>query len=249
MSTATTLQLDPVRRVDAAVARSARMYYGTKRVFDCVAATMLVVIAFPLWIVLVVLIRLDSKGPALFKQQRVGSRRVVENGGTSWELVTFTFYKFRTMYVDEHEPAHRVYMTAYINNDIEYFSSRTGGYADGESFRLRDDPRVTRIGRVLRKLSLDELPQLLNVLRGEMSMVGPRPPMPYEVALYNDAQLQRLTARGGVTGWAQVNGRCTIGFDDVVRLDAEYARRQSFLFDLWILLRTVPAVLSRRGAD
>jgi lipopolysaccharide/colanic/teichoic acid biosynthesis glycosyltransferase len=225
------------------------VYYGVKRVFDCVTAATLLIVAIPLWIALVVLIRLDSKGPALFKQRRVGSRRVVENGRTSWELVTFTFYKFRTMYVDEHEPAHRVYMTAYIKNDIGYFSSRTGGYVHGESFRVRNDPRVTRVGRVLRKLSLDELPQLLNVLRGEMSMVGPRPPMPYEVALYDDAQLQRLTARGGVTGWAQVNGRCTIGFEDVVRLDVEYARRQSFLFDLWILLRTVPAVVSRRGAD
>jgi lipopolysaccharide/colanic/teichoic acid biosynthesis glycosyltransferase len=153
------------------------------------------------------------------------------------------------MCVDEHEATHRAYMTAYIRNDIEYFSSRRGGYVHGESFRAKDDPRVTRVGRVLRKLSLDELPQLLNVLRGEMSIVGPRPPMPYEVDLYDDAQLQRLTATVGVTGWSQVNGRCTIGFDDLVRLDVEYARRQSFLFDLWILLRTVPAVLSRKGAD
>jgi lipopolysaccharide/colanic/teichoic acid biosynthesis glycosyltransferase len=212
-------------------------------------ATFVLLLTLPLLVGIVIAIRLDSRGPVLFTQQRVGSRRVVENGQTSWDLVEFTFYKFRTMRVDDHENAHRAYMTAYINNDAEYFASRTGGYAPGDSFRVRHDPRVTRVGRILRTLSLDELPQLLNVLRGDMSIVGPRPPMPYEVELYTCAQLQRLAGRGGITGWAQVNGRCTIGFDDVVRFDTVYVKRQSILFDLWIMLRTIPAVLSRKGAD
>jgi lipopolysaccharide/colanic/teichoic acid biosynthesis glycosyltransferase len=120
--------------------------------------------------------------------------------------------------------------------------------ADGPLFKMRRDPRVTRVGRVLRRSSADELPQLFNVLAGEMSLVGPRPPFPHEVE--NDVHRQhlRLTCRPGMTGLAQIGGRSEISYDDMVRLDLRYARSRSLLFDLAILIKTVPAVLTRRGA-
>lgn len=245
---ATTVQVDS-RCISTPTARSRRGYYVAKRAFDLCVASLAIAVTLPLWIVIAIAIRVDSPGPVLFRQERVRGRRIVAGGKTSWQLTTFPFYKFRTMYVADHDDVHREYMTAYITNDHDYFSAREGGYSPGESYRRRDDPRVTRVGRVLRKLSLDELPQLWNVLVGHMSIVGPRPPMPYEVDLYDDIQVERLAAPGGITGLAQINGRCTIGFDDVVRHDREYIERQSFWQDLTVIARTVPAVLSRKGAD
>jgi lipopolysaccharide/colanic/teichoic acid biosynthesis glycosyltransferase len=116
-------------------------------------------------------------------------------------------------------------------------------------FKLARDPRVTRLGRFLRRSSLDELPQLLNVLKGDMSLVGPRPPLAYEVELYSPRDYARLATPQGITGWAQVKGRCSVGFEDLVQRDLEYLDRQSFGFDLKVMFLTVPAVLSRKGAD
>jgi lipopolysaccharide/colanic/teichoic acid biosynthesis glycosyltransferase len=140
-------------------------------------------------------------------------------------------------------------MTAYLAGDEARLDALRPGRKAGESFRPANDPRVTRVGAFLRKTSLDELPQLWNVLKGEMSLVGPRPPLPYEVELYEDQHLVRLASRPGITGWAQVKGRTGIRFKDLVRLDLDYIERRSILLDLWILLITIPVVVSTKGAD
>jgi lipopolysaccharide/colanic/teichoic acid biosynthesis glycosyltransferase len=176
----------------------------------------------PLWLVIVVAIRLDSPGPAIFVQERVGihGRR-------------FRFYKFRSMYADAE---HRI---------AELQSSNE---VSGPVFKMRSDPRITRIGFLLRRTSLDELPQLLNVLKGEMSLVGPRPPLPKEVDQYRPNDAIRLSVKPGLTCLWQISGRSTVGFDEWMEFDREYIRRMSLQFDLTILLRTVWAVLSCRGA-
>jgi len=173
---------------------------------------------------------------------------VRSNGVTRWEVVPFSLLKFRTMHVDADADAHRAYMTAYIVGDEDYLRSLRSERSPGDSYRPEADPRITRIGALLRKLSIDEIPQLWNVLRGQMSLVGPRPPMPYEVELYDERAYARMAAAGGITGWAQVKGRCTVGFDEMVQLDLEYIARRSLIHDVTILARTIPVVLSGKGA-
>jgi lipopolysaccharide/colanic/teichoic acid biosynthesis glycosyltransferase len=229
------------------VARS-RRYYVTKRAFDIVVASVALLFALPLLAVVAVLIKLDSRGPVIFRQERMRGRRVTRAGVAEWELCAFTLLKLRTMVADADSEPHKEYMTAYINGDDTHFAANRTDRKPGDSYRPEHDPRVTGVGRVLRMLSLDELPQLWNVLRGDMSLVGPRPPMRYEAELYSPHDLRRLATPGGLTGWAQVKGRCTVGFKEMVELDLEYVDRQSFWFDVGILARTVPVVLSRKGA-
>jgi lipopolysaccharide/colanic/teichoic acid biosynthesis glycosyltransferase len=214
---------------------------------DIVGACILLVLVSPLLAIVPIAIRLDSKGPALFGQQRIRGRQI--DGGPDWALETFRLYKFRTMVADADPSIHQHYIEAYIARNEAELAALRPGRGNGESYRPLRDPRVTRVGAVLRKLSLDELPQLWNVLRGDMSLVGPRPPLPYEVALYGERELQRLTTPQGITGLAQVRGRCSIGFDDLVHYDLEYMSSQSMWLDLWVLALTLPVVLSRRGAD
>ncbi len=187
-----------------------------------VAAAVLLVAAVPMGII-ALLIRRDSPGPVLFRQLRVGK-----------DGKTFMMLKFRCM-VEDAEAQREALM-------------REHGTSDPRLFKLEDDPRLTKIGRPLRKMSLDELPQFINVLRGEMSLVGPRPPIPEEVATYDDWHLQRLLVQPGVTGLWQVNGRSRLTFDEMVRLDLYYAENWSPWLDTKILLRTIPAVLEGRGA-
>ncbi len=193
-----------------------------KRIFDFVLSLIGLVLGFPLACLIALAITLDSPGPVLFKQVRVGQ------GGKP-----FVFYKFRSMFIGA-EGIKREFL--HLNE------------MDGPVFKLFDDPRITRVGRFLRKSSLDELPQLFNVLRGEMSLVGPRPPVPEEVRLYEPWQMRRLAVKPGLTCLWQVSGRSIIGFDEWMRLDIQYIRNRSLLLDLEILLRTVPAVLSGTGA-
>ena len=167
-------------------------------------------------------IKLDSPGPVFYRQRRVG-----KDGRLFWML------KFRSMRRDA---------------DMLLAALREQNEASGPLFKMRADPRVTRVGRVLRRLSLDELPQLLNVMRGEMSLVGPRPPLPSEVAEYEDWQFGRLRTTPGITGLWQVSGRSEVPFHDMVRLDLHYIRNWSLSLDIEILLRTIPAVLTSRGA-
>jgi len=193
-----------------------------KGAFDIVVAAALFVLLAPVLLVLGLLVRATSPGPALFVQERVGLR------GT-----TFRVFKFRTMAVDAEQ---RLAELMHLNEH------------DGVLFKVRNDPRITRVGAVLRKYSLDELPQLLNVLRGEMSLVGPRPPLPSEVARYEGHTHRRLLVRPGITGLWQVSGRSELSWEETVRLDLQYVENWSLGMDIAILARTAVAVLARRGA-
>jgi len=193
-----------------------------KRALDLAGAVFALIATAPLMLVMAALVKLESRGPILYKSQRIG------RGGRP-----FTFYKLRSMVDGAHR---RLDDVAHLNE------------ADGPVFKISNDPRVTRIGRFLRRTSIDEIPQFLNVLKGEMSLVGPRPPIPEEVARYEPWQLKRLSVRPGLTCLWQISGRSRIGFEEWMRLDLQYIRRQSLWMDLGILLRTIPAVISRDGA-
>jgi len=224
-------------------------YLVVKRAIDIVLASVLMVLLLPLFLIIAIAIKADAPGPVIFAQPRLGGRRVARGSSRDWVVETFTMFKFRTMESGADPSLHRDYMTAYLTADEDRLASLRPGRKADESFRPSTDPRVTRVGGVLRKLSLDELPQLWNVLRGDMSLVGPRPPMAYEVEHYEGAAFRRLASLPGMTGWAQVRGRCSIDFEEMVRLDLEYLERRSALFDLKILLLTIPVVLLRKGAD
>lgn len=195
---------------------------GGKRLLDIVGASAGLLLASPVLLAAAVAIRLDSPGPVFHRAVRVG------RGGRK-----FRFLKLRSMRVGAEELRG---LLLHLNQ------------AHGPAFKLHDDPRVTRVGRILRKTSLDELPQLWHVLRGDMSLVGPRPPFPEEVERYEPWMLRRLSVRPGLTCLWQVSGRSDLPFDEWMRLDLQYVERCSFLLDLSILLRTIPAVLSARGA-
>ncbi len=201
---------------------NSRVHHVAKRTMDVLGALVGLVLCAPLWAVLAILIKLESPGPVLFCQTRLG-----ENGRP------FRFYKLRSMYLDA-EKSRRV-----LENLNEM---------DGPVFKVRDDPRITRMGRFLRRYSLDETPQLFHVLLGQMTLVGPRPPLPEEVTLYEPWQTERLSVRPGLTCIWQVSGRNEIPFERWVQMDIFYIRHQSLWFDLWLLLKTVPAVLLGRGA-
>jgi lipopolysaccharide/colanic/teichoic acid biosynthesis glycosyltransferase len=202
------------------------------RTLDILAAAVLLIVLMPLLLVIAAAIRLDSPGRVVFRQRRVGRERR-----------PFTVNKFRTMRVDAEHEIHRTFVLRLINADGEVTRS-----AERPFFKLSEDERVTRIGRFLRKSSLDELPQLWNVLRGDMSLVGPRPAIPYEVEHYPPHWFARFGAKPGMTGLWQVSGRSQLTLEEMIRLDVEYIRRRSLLLNLRILLRTVPAVLFGRGA-
>ncbi len=207
---------------------------GIKRAIDILGSALALLVLSPLLFVIAALIKLTSKGPVLFKQQRLGQYGV-----------PFTFLKFRSMHFQSDAKIHRDY--------VQQLISANGNHQQMEGskgvFKIKNDPRVTRLGRFLRKTSLDELPQLLNVLRGEMSLVGPRPPIPYEVEAYDIWHRRRfLEIRPGITGLWQVEGRSRVNFDDMVRLDIRYARTSSPWLDIKILLRTPWAVFHGDGA-
>ena len=193
-----------------------------KRVADLLIASTTLVLTGPLLLAIAIAIKLDSPGPVFYRQRRLGK-----------DSAAFDMLKFRSMCQDA---------------DVRIALLRDRNEATGPLFKIRADPRVTRVGRLLRRCSLDELPQLVNVLRGEMSLVGPRPPLPAEVANYEDWQLARLRALPGMTGLWQVSGRSEVPFNDMVRLDLHYVRNWSLGLDLEIMLRTIPAVLANRGA-
>ena len=193
-----------------------------KRAIDVLLATVGLVATIPIWIAICAAIRLESPGSPIFAQERVGRRGR-----------RFRFYKFRSMYVDAESRLHEVL----VHNET-----------DGPVFKIRQDPRITGVGAFLRRTSLDELPQLLNVLKGDMSLVGPRPPLPREVDQYRPGDLVRLQVKPGLTCLWQVSGRSNVGFDQWMELDRQYVRQMSLWLDLSILARTVGAVLSMRGA-
>lgn len=193
-----------------------------KRGLDLVLATVGLIGSLPIWLAIVIAIRLDSPGPAIFVQERVGlhGRR-------------FRFYKFRSMYVDAEARLAEVQ----AHNEM-----------DGPVFKIRKDPRVSNVGAFLRRTSLDELPQLLNVIAGDMSLVGPRPPLPREVEQYRPGDIVRLSVKPGLTCLWQIRGRSNVGFDQWMEFDREYVRNMSLWLDIRILLKTVLVVFSGSGA-
>jgi lipopolysaccharide/colanic/teichoic acid biosynthesis glycosyltransferase len=200
----------------------------TKRAFDLMLASALGIVTAPILVIAVIAIRLDSSGPAIFRQVRVGAG-----------MRRFTMLKLRTMLDDNDDSIHVAYVEALIAGEAQPI--------DG-AFKLKGDPRITRVGRILRRWSIDELPQLWNVMSGEMSLVGPRPPLPREAALYDERTLRRLQMKPGLTGLWQVSGRCELSFEAMVDLDLEYQEAWSPWLDVKIVLRTPGAIASRRGA-
>lgn len=216
-----------------------RLFSTTKRLIDIMGSALMLVIVAPAFLIISLGIKASSKGPVLFRQRRVGQYGK-----------PFTFLKFRSMHVDSDSSIHREYVTQLIAGQAQRNPiSDNGDGADVGVYKLTNDARVTRVGVFLRRSSLDELPQLLNVLKGEMSLVGPRPAIPYEVAAYQTWHRRRvLEVKPGITGLWQVNGRSRIKFDEMVRLDLRYAETWSPWLDIKILLRTPRAVFAGEGA-
>ncbi|MDC6078093.1 sugar transferase [Limosilactobacillus reuteri] len=202
--------------------KSRFIYHSVKRVFDFLAATCGIIILSPLILIIAILIKSEDHGPIFYKQVRVG-----KNGKT------FKMYKFRSMFVN----ADKMLDKLKEQNDV-----------DGPMFKMKDDPRVTKIGHFIRKHSLDELPQFFNVLKGDMSLVGPRPPLPSEVVEYSEYDKQRLLVIPGCTGLWQATERNEVGFSKMVQLDIQYIQRASFTFDLWIIWKTVEIVIKPNGS-
>jgi lipopolysaccharide/colanic/teichoic acid biosynthesis glycosyltransferase len=205
-----------------------RAYEVATEVYNRVLAAAVLALLSPLWLAIALAIRLTSPGPALFRAPVVG-----RNGRV------FQYYKFRTMYVDSDNTEHARWIRAFVRRDQPYTRDRSGLPV----YKVINDPRVTWLGRSLRRFSLDEVPQLLNVLRGDMNIVGPRPPFPYEYNLYGPEERRRLAVKPGMTGLYQVQMRGLASFSDWMRLDIEYIRRRSLWFDLQIILRTPWVVL------
>jgi len=206
-------------------------YLRTKRVLD-IAFSLLILIPLSIVIaVFAILIRIDSKGPIFFRQKRVG-----KNG------VQFDMFKLRSMYVDSDDSFHRESIKQYMNG-----AALNDKVNADNLYKLVDDPRVTRIGRFIRKFSIDELPQFINVFRGEMTLVGPRPPLPYEVEEYDSHHWIRLSGKPGLTGTWQVYGRSRVPFQKMVEMDIEYLGEQSLLLDLKLIALTLPVMLKGRG--
>jgi lipopolysaccharide/colanic/teichoic acid biosynthesis glycosyltransferase len=213
----------------AAPARSRRLHYWLKDVLDIVIAVATLVVASPVLLIVALAVKLDSPGPAIFKQRRVGK-----------DGKLFTVCKFRSMHVNADDRPHREAVKKLVEGE-------PAATVNGQGFfKPVDDPRVTRLGKFLRATGLDELPQVINLLRREMSVVGPRPAIPYELELYKDWYHRRLAVRPGVTGLWQVRRHDTQNFDDVIRLDLEYIDSFSIWLDLKIILLTFPMILFRR---
>ncbi len=206
-----------------------------KRSIDIVGAFTGILLLSPIMLMVAIAIKRTSSGPVIFKQIRLGERGV-----------PFTFYKFRSMYANTDHQIHQEYITHLIQGDLESINQ---GSKEKPVYKMRSDPRITRVGRLIRKTSIDELPQLFNVLKGEMSLVGPRPPLPYEAEKYQPWHLRRiLELKPGITGLWQVGGRSETSFDDMVRLDLRYSRNWSLSLDFKILLKTVKVVFQSTGA-
>jgi lipopolysaccharide/colanic/teichoic acid biosynthesis glycosyltransferase len=203
---------------------------GGKRTMDLVLGSVGLVLVSPLLVLIGAVVRMTSPGPALIRQVRLGYRRR-----------PYLMFKFRTMYCGVDDAIHREYVSSMFDDRVE-------DCAENGLYKLADDPRVTRVGRFLRKSSLDELPQLINVVQGAMSLVGPRPILAYEVDLLSVRNMIRFEVLPGMTGLWQVSGRNALSMPEALELDEEYVRRRSLRFDLGILFRTIPVFLTGKGA-
>ncbi len=199
------------------------IYTFIKRFGDIIGSLLIIILFSWLYLILAILVKCTSKGPVIYKSQRVG-----KNGKL------FTFYKFRSMRVGAEQEL-----------DSLLDKNETGGI----TFKIKDDPRITKFGKFLRKTSLDELPQMFNILNGTMSFVGPRPALPREVEQYNDYQKQRLLVKQGLTCIWQCSGRSNTTFDEQIEMDLEYIKKRGFFFDIWLMIKTFFAVIFGKGAE
>ncbi len=206
-------------------------YLRVKRILDVIFTLLMLPLLSVVMAIIALLIWLDSDGPVFFRQKRVG-----QNG------VEFECLKFRSMHTNTDDSTHRHAIEQYMNG-----KALNGEAKNDMMFKLCDDPRVTRVGRVIRKMSLDELPQFFNVLQGEMTLVGPRPPLPYEVELYSARHMLRLCGKPGLTGPWQVYGRSRVPFGDMVEMDIAYLQQQSIWLDLKLIFLTIPVMMLGRG--
>ena len=209
--------------IDKTAVNHKRGYLLAKRIMDLLGAFLGIILLLPVFIIVAICIKLeDPKGPVFFKQIRIGK-----------DGKNFYMYKFRSMVVDAEER---------LNDLLKY------NEVSGAMFKIKEDPRTTKIGKFIRKTSIDELPQLWNVLKGEMSLVGPRPPLPREVAQYTEYDKQRLLVTPGCTGLWQVSGRNDLGFDEMVELDLKYIRERSLLYDIKIIFKTIKIMIKPNSA-
>ena len=226
-----------------------QVYLSLKRLIDVVISAIFLLILSPVMLLIAIGIKLDSRGPVIFSQTRIGSRPRWLDGKLIFDLCPFTMYKFRTMRSNTSEDTHREFIEAFICNDHSAMKELQKNSAGRSSaFKLSHDPRVTPFGKLLRKSSLDELPQIWNILKNDMSLVGPRPALPYEVKMYQAWHYERLQAKPGLTGLWQVTARSSVEFDDMVKLDIQYVKERNLFKDLWIILKTPFVVISGKGA-
>ena len=207
------------------------VYLRAKRLLDILVTLLVLPVLCAIMALIALAIYLDSPGPVFFRQTRVG-----QHGKT------FTLLKFRSMVVNHDQALHRAAIQRFIQGQ-----QLSPGAGNANRYKLAADPRVTRVGRFIRKTSLDELPQFLHVLRGEMSLVGPRPPLPYEVELYSTHDRLRLNGKPGLTGLWQVYGRSRVPFEAMVQMDIAYLQKQSLLLDMYLIFLTIPVIFSGRG--
>jgi lipopolysaccharide/colanic/teichoic acid biosynthesis glycosyltransferase len=198
------------------------LYQWSKRALDIVVGIAVIILLIPVFPIIVIMIKMDTPGPVFFKQKRVGKNERV-----------FEFLKFRSMHREAEKD----------RRNLQPYNEH-----DGPTFKIKADPRITNVGRFLRRSSFDELPQIINVIKGDMSIVGPRPQMPNEVEQYQPWHRKRLEVIPGITCYWQISGRSHIGFDEWMRLDMEYLRTRCMRTDLMIMLKTIPAVIARKGA-
>ena len=223
---------------DYAPAQSSRVYEAAKRTLDVAVALAVLVGLAPFWAVVALAVRLTTPGPVIYRAEVAG-----RHGRP------FTYYKFRSMYTDAGDAVQRRFRRDFIRSNKPYRVERTAAGQERAVYKVVDDPRVTPVGKLLRKFSIDEVPQFLNVLRGEMSVVGPRPPLLWEVPYYEPQHWERLAVKPGVTGPAQVRSRQGLPFDEMVSIDIEYVRRRSLWRDLAIMLATPFAMLHDAGRN
>ena len=226
------LPVAPTLWVAADASRFSGWQGRVKRSFDLLCAAVAIFLTAPFFIAIAAIIKWTSPGPVFFTQERLGK-----------DGRPFRFYKFRTMRHRSDDAIHRQFAAMFINGDARGCSVDKSG----KVYKLTDDPRITRIGSLLRKTSLDELPQLFNIARGEMSFVGPRPPIGYEIEHYQPWHKERLKVIPGLTGLWQVSGRSNVPFDEMVRLDVHYINNWSLLLDVRILLKTLPVMIQGTG--
>ncbi len=226
----------------AASKSSSTAGFVAKRLIDTVTSAVLLFVLGPLFAAIALAVKVDSPGPAFFLQERIGAKRTKHNGRAQWDRTVFRAYKFRSMHHEIDDSSHREYIRDFVNGDaIEN--------EQGPKFKMGSDSRVTGVGRLLRRTSIDELPQLINVLKGEMSLVGPRPIPTYEIDDYSPWHFERFAALPGITGYWQVYGRGSVPFEEMMRMDIFYVRNRSLWLDLKLLALTLPAVVSTKGAN